>query len=106
MKGIRFYEEYTGHKRRKDSKPLGNVLAVVVENSPQVYDGVTHYDAVGAVFDLPNSAVASAVISTSYLRNYTKRISERRARELHPLLFQILDADTLELVEDIYESVH
>jgi hypothetical protein len=84
MRGIRFYEEFT-HKRKGIS--AGNAVAIGESNR----DGT--FEAIGALYDTPNSPVASTAVSDSYLFKNCKRVSEARAREVHPNLFQYLDAD-------------
>lgn len=84
MKGIRFYEEFTS-KRRGES--AGNAVAVAEPNG----DGT--YEAIAPLYDTPNSPVASTSIHWNYLFKNCKRVSEARAREVHPELFKYLDAD-------------
>lgn len=83
MKGLRFYEEFI-NKRRKES--AGTVIAVGESNV--LGDGT--FEAVGAVFDRPNSPVASTSVHHSYLFKNCRRISEQKAREIHPALFDYL----------------
>ena len=45
-----------------------------------------------AVQDIPNNPVCGSSCSFEYLRESCKRISENQAREIHPKLFQYLDA--------------
>lgn len=49
------------------------------------------FEAVGALFDHADSAVATTSVSLSYLRQKCKRISEAKARIIHPRLFDFLD---------------
>jgi hypothetical protein len=92
MKGVRFYEEFT-NKRKGES--AGNVTAILPEN--RWHDWEAHdlmYDGVGAVYFYPNSPVASTGVSRGYLREKCKRVSEARARQVHPALFTTwLDRD-------------
>lgn len=94
MKGVRFYEELE-HKNRKAERSKGTVVAVLdgtgrIEKNG---DGSLHYvlDAVGGVFERPNSPVASTAVDRSYLDKETRRIPEGKAREIHPELFRYLD---------------
>jgi hypothetical protein len=89
MKGIRFYEEirYKGHKKEESR---GTVAAVIYENV-QVRNGVVLYDAISGLYDEPNAPVCSSGVSMNYLQDETKRVSEERAREIHPKLFERLD---------------
>lgn len=86
MRYVRFYEEFT-NKRRGES--AGTVIALIPEN--RCPDGSR--EAVGALFDQPNSPVASTSVSDGYLFKNCKRVSETRAREVHPNLFEYLDRD-------------
>lgn len=48
-------------------------------------------DAIGAVYSHADSGVASVGASPDYLRKLCKRVSEAKAREIHPTLFRVLD---------------
>lgn len=89
MKDVRFYEEFLD-KRKKQS--AGTVVAAFVGNGLYKSGGAWCYDAVGAVHRFPNSPVASTGVARDYLRENCKRVSEKQAREIHPVLFQFLDA--------------
>lgn len=107
MKGLKFYLEYESKaKKRKGTRKepgdhAGNVVAVTVKD-----DGPGHghsfpdwrfsgddivADSFGAIFDQPNSDVASTSISRGYMLEKCKHISEAQAREIHPRLFAYLD---------------
>lgn len=92
MKGIRFYEEF--HNARK-TKSCGNVFAAFIENGPRfVTSGgkmQAMYDGLGGAYDYNNSPVCSTSASLDYLRTRCKRISEKKAREVHPQMFARLD---------------
>lgn len=95
MKDFRFYLEFPDPKTKKRSGKnhvgnSGSVIAIVPETLAQRMDG--KYDAVGGVFDHANSQPASTSASTEYIRTMTKRIPERLARQIHPALFEYLDA--------------
>lgn len=81
MIGYRFYEEL-GPGRR----PRGTVLAILVESARG-----DMYDAIAAVFDRPDSPVASTTVQDLYLRRRCRRLPERRARDIHPTLFQHIE---------------
>lgn len=92
MKGYRFYEEFD-NKRKGISN--GNVVAVIPENrwTEQYPDGSIDviYDVIGAVFYHPNSDVCGTGASQGYLSESCKRVSESKARKIHPKLFEVLD---------------
>jgi hypothetical protein len=98
MKGYRFYLEYPYKaKHVRDAKHEGNVLALLLDenNQPMVHlcAGGYCFDCVHAMFAYPNSDVCSGSCDAEYLREYGKRISEAKAREIHPALFAVLDMD-------------
>lgn len=84
IQGVRFYLEPKGE----------NVVAIEVDLFHFEYatceDGkqrlVKMYDGYGAVFYRANSPVASTGVSSDYLKD-CQRISEQRARDVHPALF-------------------
>ncbi len=92
MNGYRFYEEYND-KRKGISQ--GNVVAIIPETRriEQYPDGSLDviYDVIGAVYFHPNSDVCGTGASQGYLTESCKRISESKARQIHPALFQYLD---------------
>lgn len=96
MKGVRFYEELE-HKNRKYEASKGTVFAAFYEQTHGGRHGDGAYfvqvDGVGAVFDRPNSPVAGTSASLEYLEKDCRRVSEERAREVHPELFKYLDSE-------------
>jgi hypothetical protein len=84
MRDITFYREF---QNRSKTKPTGNVLAVIREN--RCPDG--SMEAMGALFDRANSPVVTTAASGDYLREKCKRVSEAKARQVHPALFERLD---------------
>lgn len=94
MKDVRFYLEFPSvTAKRKSGKAnaghSGNVSAVIQANTFW-RDGRFLREAVSGVFEWPNSGVAGTAVSCEFLRQ-CKRIPERTAREIHPLLFETLD---------------
>jgi len=80
MRNYRFYDEGDG-----------NIIAIylpAVEESININDTLEGF---GALFYNPNSPVAWTGISRDYLRENCHRVSENRAREIHPELFKRLD---------------
>lgn len=95
MKGIRFYREFL-KRQRKEWDATGNVIAIYLDDDNQpiartVQDGKI-IECASAVFFQPNSPVASSGVHSEYLRTKCKRISEKRAREIHPLMFEYLES--------------
>lgn len=88
MNGIRFYLEFTDPSKRQSG---GTVVAALVLNGTYRSHGVLCYEALAALFDRPNAPVAGTGVALAYLRLKCKRISEAKARGLHPVLFTRLD---------------
>ena len=89
MKGIRFYEEFEDKKR---GVSCGTVVAILTDAWRGDSDGRV-YDALGGLYNEPNSPVASTSAHEVYLRKMCKRVSEARAREIHPNLLSRLEDD-------------
>jgi hypothetical protein len=49
------------------------------------------YEAIAGLFDRPNSPVAGTGVARDHLHQKCKRISEAKARTIHPALFERLD---------------
>lgn len=95
MKGYRFYEELV-NKGKRSELPKGTIVAVMLDEDdrPMVFSSSTgwvNYSAVAGVFDEPDSAVCTTSVDAEYLRDCCRRVSEKRAREIHPALFEYLD---------------
>lgn len=86
MKGIRFYEEFAN---KRAGVSAGTVVAVT--SDPFASQGDVLRECISALFAEPNSPVCGSVVSLKYLRLRCKRVSEARAREVHPALFDRLD---------------
>jgi len=86
MKGFRFYAARDGRQE---------CIAVYTEVGPQINRnaaGGVVVEGLASVFARENSPVCWTGISTEYLRERYRRVSERKAREIHPALFRYLDA--------------
>ena len=88
MNGVRFYLEFTDKSKRW---PGGTVVAALVLNGSYWSSGRLCYEAIAALFDRPNSPIAGTGVALDYLRQKCKRISEAKARIIHPALFERLD---------------
>lgn len=91
MRGYRFFEEYRDEQRR-DS--VGSVIAIDVGNGPFVQEGGVCYRAVCANQDDPvrKGPVHMVLFNAEYLGSHCRRISEHKARELHPEIFTFLES--------------
>ena len=85
MKGYRFYEEF---KDARKGESAGNVLAVDVRHDR----GRMALAGFAAISDDPDSPVAYVGIGFDWLNQRCKRVTETRARQIHPALFRRLDA--------------
>ncbi len=88
MTGYRFYLEHKSKAKKRKNEHMGTVIAIDTNilDKYHVYEGLT------AVFDTPNSDVCWSGASREYLRANCKRISEEKARAIHPALFKRLDS--------------
>lgn len=90
MKGYRFYLEFGSKSLKRKGQHEGTVIAVIPENS--WLEGKTYMvGAIAALLYKPNSPVCGCNSSWDYIHDRCKRISEKRAREIHPALFEYLD---------------
>lgn len=93
MKYIRFYQEFEDEKTRKISS--GNVMAVQTDlkGFPKYRYTPNGYiiDGFGAIGFEPNSDVAGTSVNKEWLQQNTKRISEEKARKIHPKLFKYFE---------------
>jgi hypothetical protein len=90
MKRVRFYHEVEPKHPLKKRKSLGRVVAVFVDlQNPLTGD----YDCLAGLLAQPDSVVCGDTVSMDYLRQYTVRISEAKARAIHPRLFARLDEE-------------
>jgi hypothetical protein len=83
-----FYEEFSDTSKRSSA---GTIVAALVCNGLYWSSGRVCYEAVAGLFDQPNSPVAGTGVACNYLRQKCKRISEAKARTIHPALFERLD---------------
>lgn len=97
MNGYRFYLEFsTTYRKKKSGKEnkghSGNVCAISTDkNLISARGSELMFEGLVSVFDHPNSPVNWSGASWGYLRSKCKRISEAKARQIHPVLFQRLD---------------
>jgi len=100
MKHARFYLEFPDVRAKersgKENKGhSGNVVAVFDafgDGFVVRHDGCL--DSMSGIFEYPNSPVGSGGVSVHhYLQPQCKRVSERLARVIHPMLFERLDED-------------
>ena len=96
MKGYRFYEEFDSSYKKRKRQGSGNVLALDIDpKTARPYGWVDHnkryvMECTAAVFSHSNSGVAGTAVSDDVLRKNYRRITEKRAREIHPAMFQNL----------------
>jgi hypothetical protein len=88
VNGIRFYLEFTDKSKVESG---GNVVAVLALNGAYWSSGKLCYEAIAALFEQSDSPVAGTGVALEYLRQRCRRVSEARARAIHPALFKRLD---------------
>jgi len=87
MSGICFYQEFSDRSKLRSA---GTIIAALVCNGHYWTSGKVCYEAIAGLFDRPNSPVAGTGVACDYLRQKCKRISEAKARTIHPALFERL----------------
>jgi hypothetical protein len=87
MKGYRFYLEFKSATRKRKGLHVGTCIALCTDERAYISGGEGCQGAIVGVFDAPNSPVAYTSVGLDYLRETCKRISEKKAREIHPALF-------------------
>ena len=88
MNGIHFYHEFKDKGKRHSA---GTVIAALVGNGHFQSGYKICYEALGGLFDHPNSVVCGTAVSQDYLHEKCKRICEARAQTIHPALFERLN---------------
>ena len=90
MDGYHFFEEFRDEAQRESA---GNVIAVNMADGSFVQEGGICYRAVCPADDHrgPNSPVTMALFNVEYLGARCKQVDERRARDVHPALFEYLE---------------
>ena len=96
MEGIRFYLDHATPQDKRKGVHSGNVTAINLETRRLAYPEVHKsndivFEGMGAVYYYPNSPVMVTGVTGWWLRECGKRISEAKAREIHPELFRRLD---------------
>jgi len=96
MKGYRFYAEYKDAKNKREGEPApDNVVAVFLDDNNRPIGFFRNseylYECEFSLFSHANSVVCSGSVHNEYLRDQCKRVSEAKAREIHPQLFAVLD---------------
>lgn len=103
MNGYRFYLEFpTTYRKKKSGKDnkghSGSVCAVVTEGEGARYiirdpqNGVrVMSEGFGGIYGDSNPPVSWTSFNHDYINKKCKRISEAKARQIHPALFERLD---------------
>jgi hypothetical protein len=88
--GYQFFEEFNDGRLESSS---GNVIAIDMAGESFVQEGGVCYPALCAFPDSapPNSPVLKRFFNAEYLGVRCRRITEARARMIHPKLFEYLD---------------
>ncbi len=90
MNGYRFYLEHATPSAKRRRHHAGTVVAIIPTQS-RFQDGQIVFDAVGSVYDVPDSPVTSTGAAQAFLSRNCRRISESKARTIHPTLFNFID---------------
>jgi hypothetical protein len=102
MKNFRFYLEHETAALKRAGTHSGNVFAALIYDDHKVgvsrgrYIGAAGHvmvEGIGALTNEANASVCGTSASADWLRWNCKRISEGKAREIHPRLFVRLDRE-------------
>ncbi len=107
MKGIRFWEEYKYGIRKGHGagESTGNCFAVMLDSCGEDDEYGACYKALMPIYQTANSPVWIGIIQVAFLIGTCKRVSEQRARTVHPQLFEVLDKVQLsELLDEEVQS--
>jgi hypothetical protein len=98
MRGFRFFEELReGREVSIERDPRadlrGNVIAVNLSGGSFIQEGAVCFPAFCTTSEerALNAAVQPTYFNVEYLGKHCRRISETRARKIHPRLFEFLD---------------
>jgi hypothetical protein len=95
VKGYRFFLEHGSKQNKRKGAHEGNVLALIDTMGdgfrPQLMGDHYGNECIGAVLFYPDSPVCGSSTNRGYLSETCKRISEAKARSIHPNLFVTLD---------------
>lgn len=92
MKGYQFYEEFESSYKKRKHQGSGNVLALDIDtNGRPLYSYGGNMECTAALLSEPDSPVCGTQVSRQVLAKNYCRITEKRAREIHPEMFQFLD---------------
>lgn len=89
MKGYRFYSDFRNTVDKRKNVHRGSVIALLLGTNGRPLWSGSIADCIAGVYDWPDSGVATTGVSGDYLRTRCKRITEAKAREIHPALFII-----------------
>jgi hypothetical protein len=89
MIGIHFYEQFKDEQKRESA---GKAIAVFVQQWKYGSEAQGRlFDAVVGHLNRSNPPVVHSTVSERYLKKKCRRVSEYRAKEIHPNLFRLLD---------------
>lgn len=93
MKDHKFYVEYPSTFDKRENTRGDNCLVIFGESFISGNEIVYECVATVSMQERPNCpAIAESQVSVGHLRKFCKRVSEKRAREIHPNLFAYLEA--------------
>lgn len=82
---FRFFLEHATEDHKARGVDVGNVQAVGDRRPDEMFDGY------GSLAAGPNGSVQRIGVTDQFLERFCVEITEARAREVHPALFEVLD---------------
>ena len=95
MKGYRFYLEFDSTADKRKGVARGKCMAVLLgkDGKPLRQSDPKMVECIAGVYDQHDSVCGGTSASRDYLRKNCKRVSENKAREIHPSLLKYLEMD-------------
>jgi hypothetical protein len=88
MKDFRFYQEFGDAKK---TVPTGNCIATYTATMPESLAINRTVECFSGVYFEPDSPCCFGSVSVKYLGEKCKRVSEEKARAIHPKLFRRIE---------------
>ena len=90
MQGYQFYEEFRDESLEVSAE---SVIAVTQQSEPVVREGAVVCNAFRTMKspETGTDMIAGVLLAAEYLGTHCKEVSEERAREIQPQLFEYLD---------------
>lgn len=100
MDGYTFYLEHRNNRSKRKGEHAGNCIAVYGEVYFICHPPIAQRECIAPLYNAPNSVCCGSAVALDILRERFKRVSEAKAREIHPRLFKYLSGEGYGVDED------